>query len=184
MITVHELSKRFGEHAVFERFSCQIPLDGNTVLRGASGSGKTTLLRLLAGLLTPDSGEIRGLDKLRPAFVFQEDRLLPWYTAEKNVSLVSDEARAAALLTRLGLGEALREKPAALSGGMKRRVAIARALAFHGDMLLLDEPFSGLDDEAKQRAAEALHASGLPIIAAVHSDEESALLRAKTILQI
>jgi ABC-type nitrate/sulfonate/bicarbonate transport system ATPase subunit len=184
MITVHELCKRFGEHVVFDRFSCQIPLDGNTVLRGASGSGKTTLLRMLAGLLTPDSGEIRGLDGLYAAFVFQEDRLLPWYTAEKNVALVSDVGRASTLLGDLGLGEALREKPAALSGGMKRRVAIARALAFQSDMLLLDEPFAGLDDDAKRRVAEALHASGLPIIAAVHSDEESALLKATTILRI
>lgn len=184
MITVHELGKRFGEHIVFEHFNCQIPLDGNTVLRGASGSGKTTLLRLLAGLLAPDGGEIHGLDELHAAFVFQEDRLLPWYTAEKNVALVSDEKTASTLLCGLGLGEALHEKPAALSGGMKRRVAIARALAYQGDLLLLDEPFSGLDDEAKRKTAEALHASGLPIIAAVHSDEESALLKASTILQI
>lgn len=184
MITVRELSKRFGDHVVFEHFSCRIPTDGNTVLRGASGSGKTTLLRLLAGLLEPDSGEISGIRGLRPALVFQEDRLLPWYTAQQNVSLVSDEATAAAILTSLGLAEALHDKPAALSGGMKRRVAVARALAFGGDILLLDEPFAGLDDEAKRRTAEALHASGLPMIASVHSDEESVLLRAKTFLRI
>ena len=184
MITIHELTLRFGEHIVFDRFSAEIPLDGNTVLRGASGSGKTTLLRLLAGLLEPDGGEMRGLEGLRAAVVFQEDRLLPWYTALENVALVSDERRAVEILQRLGLAEAVDEKPAALSGGMRRRVAIARALAYGGDVLLLDEPFAGLDEEAKERAAAALHACGAPLIAAVHGDAESALLCPKTVLRL
>ncbi len=184
MITIRDLHVRFDEHAVFDGFCCNIPLDGNTVLRGASGSGKTTLLRLMAGLSAPDGGTIDGLAGLKASIVFQEDRLLNWYTALENVALVAEKSHAAALLQSLGLGDYLHERPAALSGGMKRRVAIARALAFGGDLMLLDEPFSGLDDTAKICAANALLHAAIPLIAAVHSDEESALLRPKMILTI
>lgn len=184
MILIRDLCVCFGEHTVFDHFSCDIPLDGNTVLRGASGAGKTTLLRVLAGLYKPDAGTVRGAEALRISLVFQEDRLLPWYTALDNVALVSDRTNAERMLLQLGLEGFLHEKPAALSGGMKRRVAIARALAYGGDLLLLDEPFTGLDETAKASAAEALRLAGVPLIAALHNDGEAALLHPKTIVKI
>ena len=184
MIKIIDLSIRFNDHIVFDHFSYDVPLTGNTVLRGASGSGKTTLIRILAGLLKPNSGSVSGLEDLQPAIVFQEDRLLPWHSTLKNVALVSNSKKAELVLTHLGLGDFLHVKPAALSGGMNRRVAIARALALGGDIFLLDEPFSGLDENAKRLTADVLHATGVPLIAIVHSDSEAVLINPQTILQV
>ncbi|NLI55066.1 MAG: ATP-binding cassette domain-containing protein [Clostridiales bacterium] len=177
-ISVKHLSKAYGDHDVLHDFSAEIPLCGVTVLRGASGIGKTTLFRLLLGLERPDAGEIRGMDGRKPAVVFQEDRLLPWATALENVSLISGEETAILELSRLGLGENMRQLPKELSGGMKRRVAIARALAYGGDILFLDEPFTGLDEDNKRAAARALAAAGVPILVITHDDAEAELFGA------
>ncbi len=174
-IVIKKLTKSYGGHPVFDGFSAEIPLNGVTVLRGASGAGKTTLFRLLLGLERPDGGEILGMQGKKPAVVFQEDRLLPWATALDNVSLVSNSARAGAALSRLGLSESLLQQPKELSGGMKRRVAIARALAYGGDLLFLDEPFTGLDEENKRIAARALLDEGVPILVITHDDAETEL---------
>ena len=174
-ISVKNVSKSFGGHAVLENFSAEIPLCGVTVLRGSSGAGKTTLFRLLLGLVRPDAGEIAGMSGRKPAVVFQEDRLLPWATALENAALGSDEARAAEALTKLGLGESLRLLPRELSGGMKRRVAIARALAYQGDILFLDEPFTGLDEENKRIAANAMLEAHIPIFVITHDASEADL---------
>ena len=170
----------FDGRRVLNGLNARIPFSGTTVVSGPSGCGKTTLLRVLMGLQRLDSGSITGLMGRRLSVVFQEDRLLPWLTALENVALVSDADNAKRYLTALGLGEALMQKPAALSGGMKRRVAIARALAFGGDMLLLDEPFTGLDEAARAQAARILLESGKPLLLVTHSGEEGALLRAET----
>ena len=111
----------------------------------------------------------------KPAVVFQEDRLLPWATALENAALGSDEARATTALTQLGLGESMHLLPRELSGGMKRRVAIARALAYQGDILFLDEPFTGLDEENKHIAADAMLAAHIPVLVITHDDAEAAL---------
>ena len=175
VISVKNLSKTFGGHQVLKNFSAEIPLCGVTVIRGASGAGKTTLFRLLLGLEKPDAGEIRGMQGRKPAVVFQEDRLLPWATALENAALGSDEARAKDALTRLGLGENLCQLPRELSGGMKRRVAIARALAYGGDILFLDEPFTGLDEDNKRIAAQAMLEANVPILVITHDDVEAEL---------
>jgi len=175
VISVKNLSKSFGGHVVLKNFSAQIPLCGVTVFRGASGAGKTTLFRLLLGLEKPDAGEIVGMEKRIPAVVFQEDRLLPWTTALDNVALGSNAARAEVALSRLGLCESMCQLPRELSGGMKRRVAIARALAYGGDILFLDEPFTGLDEENKRIAANALLSAHVPILVITHDDAEAEL---------
>ncbi len=171
-ISVKNVSKSFGGHVVLNRFSAEISLFGVTVLRGSSGAGKTTLFRLLLGLERPEAGEISGMSGRKPAVVFQEDRLLPWATALENAALGSDDARATAALEKLGLGESLCLLPRELSGGMKRRVAIARALAYQGDILFLDEPFTGLDEENKRIAANAMLAAQIPILVITHDDAE------------
>ena len=175
VISVKKLSKTFGGHQVLNNFSAEIPLCGVTVIRGASGAGKTTLFRLLLGLEKPDSGEIYGMQGRKPAVVFQEDRLLPWATALENAAIGSDEARAKNTLERLGLGENLCQLPRELSGGMKRRVAIARALAYGGDILFLDEPFTGLDEDNKRIAAQAMLEANVPILVITHDDAEAEL---------
>jgi NitT/TauT family transport system ATP-binding protein len=144
---------------VLSGFSLDLPEAGTVCLLGPSGCGKTTLLRLLAGLAVPQSGRIVGLDGRPVAVVFQEDRLLPWETAWQNAVTRPDQGqreRARDWLVRLGLGESLHRRPGELSGGMKRRVAMARALASGAGLLLLDEPFTGLDETAWRRAADLL----------------------------
>jgi len=145
MIELREITKSFGKQEVLRSVSMFLPGAGIVALRGGSGSGKTTLLRILAGLECADSGEITGLDGKRVSYVFQEDRLLPYASAMENAAIACDKDIARLWLERLGLRGALNKKPAELSGGMRRRVAIARAFAFGSDILLLDEPFTGLD---------------------------------------
>lgn len=183
-IGIKNLSKAYGGHDVLRGFSAEIPLCGVTVLRGVSGIGKTTLFRLLLGLEKPDAGEILGMEGRTPAVVFQEDRLLPWESALENVALVSNEERAKAALSALGLRENMCLLPKELSGGMKRRVAIARALAYGGDILFLDEPFTGLDEENKRIAASALKSAGAPILVITHDDAEAELFGDYCELQI
>ena len=155
MIECIHLCKAFGAQTVLHDVSLQI--QGRGCLLGPSGVGKTTLLRILAGLERPDSGSVHGLSGLRVSYQFQEDRLLPWLTALENVSLVSDEGRAAEILADLGLGAALQKKPRALSGGMRRRVALGRALAAGGDLLLLDEPSKGMDQALQAQIHQVIH---------------------------
>ena len=174
-IKLEHVTKRFGGHMVLNDLSVEISLSGVTVLRGSSGAGKTTLFRLLLGLEKPDAGKISGMQRRKPAVVFQEDRLLPWATALQNAATGSDEARASAALDQLGLRESAHLLPRELSGGMQRRVALARALAYQGDILFLDEPFTGLDEENKRIAANALREASAPILLITHDDAEAEL---------
>ncbi|MBP3657437.1 MAG: ATP-binding cassette domain-containing protein [Clostridia bacterium] len=151
MIELTNVSVAFGGKRVIDSLSLRLPRAGMVALTGPSGCGKTTLLRVLAGLHRPDSGSIR-LPDTPVAFCFQEDRLLPWYTAAQNVALAirAPDDRAAlraaeGWLARVGLEDAAGLMPDQLSGGMKRRAALARALAYDAPVLLLDEPFRALD---------------------------------------
>ena len=117
-------------------------------ITGPSGAGKTTLLRAVSGLSPADSGTITR-PQGRVAQVFQEPRLLPWYSAHRNISLIMDgpapNLTAMQWLERVGLADASHLPPGRMSGGMRQRVAIARALAAAPSLLLVDEPFSALD---------------------------------------
>jgi len=84
MISIRNINLAFGDHAVFQNFSVEIPSDGVSVVRGPSGAGKTSLFRMLLGLQKPDCGTISGLEGKKVAVVFQEDRLLPWASALKT----------------------------------------------------------------------------------------------------
>ena len=156
--------------------------DGITCIMGESGIGKTTLLRVIAGLITPDSGEVMGAP-VKPSLMFQEDRLFSWLTALENVVIVcGDEAKARELLKRVELSDALDKYPSELSGGMKRRVALARALAYDGDMLILDEPFKGLDEALTQRMADLIKTCDLPVIVSTHAESDVTLLSADKVV--
>jgi len=147
-------SKRYGDKVVLEDFSFLLPGNGTIVLMGPSGCGKTTLLRLLAGLEQPDSGQVALAQGKRLSMVFQEDRLLEVLTARENILAVLPPESASIAdrcLEQCGLTEEANLYPGEMSGGMKRRLAIARAVAFGGDLLLLDEPFKGLDMDTRRR---------------------------------
>lgn len=157
-ISVEHLCKRYGETPVLEDFSCSIPQGSRCALLAPSGAGKTTLLRLLLGLEQPDSGEIRGVPA-RCGVLFQEDRLIPGLCAISNVTAATSCSRgeAAALLSRLGLDSESQKKPVRLlSGGQARRVALTRALLAKGELLILDEPFTGLDDGTRHLCAAVI----------------------------
>ena len=178
-LRIDSLCKAFGERLVLDELSFVFPEQGVVCLSGPSGCGKTTLLRCLAGLDKPDSGQIFGLEQARIAFLFQENRLLPWYDALDNVALPihGDKTRALAYLELMELEQSAHKLPVQLSGGMQRRVAIARAMAYGGDLLLLDEPTTGLDPELAERVMERLLAQwrGKLVLLITHERETARL---------
>jgi len=185
MISFQNVGLAYADKHVLTDFTLHLPRDGITCLHGPSGCRKTTLLRLLAGLIAPDSGTITGLPK-KPALLFQEDRLIPHLTARENIAAVLPTGRADEAddwLAKVGLAADAHLRPRELSGGMRRRVALARTLAYSGDFLLLDEPFTGLDQTRTAQMAALIRETGIPALAATHSGEEIALLGGK-VLQV
>ncbi|MBQ4429110.1 MAG: ATP-binding cassette domain-containing protein [Clostridia bacterium] len=174
---------------VFGDFSMELREGEALAVMGESGSGKTTLVKLMLGLIKPDSGSIEGLDGKRISVVFQEDRLLPWYSAKENIALVlhgmdkaEREQKALELLAETELSEAADKPIRELSGGMQRRVSIARALAFGGDIIILDEPLKGLDAELKKRVAERIRRHFSTILLITHDEDEAALFGCNRII--
>lgn len=174
MIRINNIYKAFAEKQVLNNVCAEIPDTGIFAISAPSGQGKTTLLRILCSLEQPDSGNITGIKGKKISVVFQEDRLLPWCTALENVSCVSDKAKAIEILSELELQSDLDKKPHELSGGMCRRVALARALAFNGDILLLDEPFKGLDRKLKSKILEIIkvYSQSHCVILVTHDEDE------------
>lgn len=148
MITLTDVTKKYGEKTVFENFSLSLQTGAVTAVLGSSGSGKTTLLNILAGL-TDFEGKITG-DVKPAACVFQTNGLAKNLTVKENILLVNKNADAEEMLRRAGLLGAANLYPKELSGGMARRVAIIRAFAYPAKLLLLDEPFFGLDPALKE----------------------------------
>lgn len=174
----------YGKTAVCRGLNWTLPNSGVVCLWGPSGCGKTTLLRLLAGLEQPAAGAVIRPAQSRVSMVFQEDRLLPWMTALDNVMLPGATREAAeAMLRSLGLGEVLHRLPEELSGGQQRRVAIARALAAPGDLLLLDEPFNGLDEASWRMTVPLIlaRAREIPVVLVTHVPQHAEALEAKTL---
>ena len=183
MLKLLELTKKYGEKTVVDRLTHTFPASGAVALMGPSGCGKTTLLRLIAGLEKPDGGTVEK-EGLRLSYAFQEPRLVPTLTCRENVMLVlekgQDPAVADELLTAFELQEAACQFPAALSGGMRQRVSLARALAYDGDVLLLDEPFSALDEALKARVAAVIRERSKKalLLMVTHDEGDAALLGA------
>lgn len=163
MIKLIDVDKKYvvddHEVIVFDHFNLDINPSEKTVVIGKSGSGKTTLLRLLAGLEKPDKGRIVMPIDLRIGMVFQEPRLMPWLTTEKNVSLGMDNSNKKDvdyILNLVGLKGFEKAYPSQLSGGMKQRVSLARALIRNSNLILMDEPFGALDNFTRKNMQEEL----------------------------
>ena len=156
-LEVCHLKKHYAGQTVLEDFSLTLPSEGVTALCGPSGCGKTTLMRLIAGLETADAGTINGLDGAKISMVFQEDRLLPWCTAEQNIAIAAPGTEAAFWMEQSGIADARQKLPDELSGGMRRRVAIARALAKNPRLLLCDEPTGALDYKTGKAVLKLLY---------------------------
>jgi NitT/TauT family transport system ATP-binding protein len=166
---------------VLTDFSCVFP-SGITCIMGPSGVGKTTLARVAAGLVTPQRGKVTGADGLRFSYVFQENRLLPGESVLTNVNFPLREPSpdAAELLQAVGLAEDMHKRARELSGGMARRAELVRALLLPFDVLILDEPFAGLDDDTKAQAAALIRkrTQGKTVLCITHDSEDATTLGA------
>ena len=188
-IILSHLYKSYDGAPVLVDFNAVLAPGTVTALMAPSGAGKTTLLRILMGLDKPDSGTVSGLEGLRIGTVFQEDRLCPALGPVENIRLanpaVSPE-RAAEALRGVGLGDALSKRAEEMSGGMSRRVAILRALMADCDLLLLDEPFRGLDAETKELVMQDARRrfEGRTVLLVTHDSSELAPLGAGTCLTL
>lgn len=184
MIEFKNVSFSYDKQEVLKDFNLTVNNGQCVCLKGPSGCGKTTVLRLAMGLTAPDSGEVSG--SVLPSVVFQEDRLLNGMSLEKNIVLPplteEQQTNAAELIKEAGLYDVKGKKVRHLSGGMKRRTAIVRAIAFQGDVLILDEPFNGIDRENKLKMAKMIKREfldkGKPVLMVSHVDSDAEILNA------
>lgn len=175
-LILENICKKYGEKTVLQDVSFVFPGGRRTCIIGPSGCGKTTLLRIILGLETSDAGTMTGRPE-RLSAVFQENRLFEDFSALSNVAAVcskEDKGKIEEHLTALGLGDSLTKPVRTLSGGMKRRVAIARAVLAPGELMILDEPFTGLDKDTKAVVLEYLktHTQGRTLILVTHDPAE------------
>lgn len=181
-IQINNLTKKYGDKVVFENYTNTFDFNGILLLKGVSGLGKTTLMRMIAGLENADKGEILKSTK-SVSFMFQEDRLIPFVSVLKNLTAVCSEEKALNYLKLMGLENEKDNSPLSLSGGMRRRVALARALCFQSDLVILDEPFKGLDEELKSTICEIIkeESKKRDFIIISHDSQDAELLNAKII---
>lgn len=179
MIKLDNITIAYGSEPVLQNLTLHIPQNAHIALMGPSGCGKTSVLNLAAGLLAPAAGTV-SIAADRIAFVFQEPRLLPTRTALQNVNAVLSDKKAtlpeaAKWLEAVGLSDAADKYPAELSGGMAQRVSIARALACDAELLLLDEPFRGLDETRKAELISLIaeHTKDKTLLLATHDRAEA-----------
>ena len=185
-LKIQGISKRFGGREVLRNVTAAFPAGSVTCLLGPSGFGKTTLLRIIAGLEKPDEGRIDGVPA-RIGFVFQEDRLCEDFSAVSNVRLVTGKSvpkeEIIRHLAEIGLGDSLDKPVREYSGGMKRRVAIVRAVCYPADLLILDEPFKGLDEKLRLEVIGYIrkHTAGKTVICVTHEPDDAERLGGKNI---
>ena len=183
-VCVRDVAVALGGHEVLRGVSLELGAGDRVCVMGSSGAGKTTLLRVLAGLLAPDAGEV---GCVRASMEFQEARLVEFASALDNVLLTAaawvgeDEA-----LRTLGCvlpGVAVTTPVCSLSGGQRRRVELVRALLADGDLVVLDEPFAGLDDAAHEAAAHLVleRLEGRTLVVSTHDERDACMLDAREV---
>ena len=191
-VSVRNVTKNYGDVEALKNLSLDFPRGELTSLLGPSGCGKTTLLKIIAGLLEPTSGEVEvngkavtgpGPDR---AFVFQDFALLPWASVMRNVAFGLEmrgvakserESIAEKYIKDVGLTGFENSYPHELSGGMRQRVGLARALSVDAKVLLMDEPFSAVDEQTRRKFQEDLlmlvQTENKTFIFVTHSIEEA-----------
>ena len=170
-VEVRGICKNYGEIEALRLIDLDFPRGKLTTLLGPSGCGKTTLLKIIAGLVEPTSGDVRVNGKIvtgpgpERAFVFQDFALMPWATVMRNVAFglelkgmgkAERQAIARHYIAEVGLTGFEDSYPHELSGGMRQRVGLARAFAVNAEVLLLDEPFSAVDEQNRRKFQEDL----------------------------
>lgn len=184
MIGLKNVYKSYGERKVFSDLSIEFEPNRITAILGGSGVGKTTILRLLSGLTDPDSGEVFGANPV--SFVFQEDRLAPHLTVNQNLELVLGKGDYSAALADVRLEGRGNDYPKSLSGGMARRLCFLRACLFPSELILLDEPFKGLDLKLKYAVMDAFldlwKKNPRTAVLVTHDPEEAAYVASRAIV--
>ncbi|NLJ58282.1 MAG: ABC transporter ATP-binding protein [Tissierellia bacterium] len=158
MIKLVNVSKKYNDLEVLEDFNISFKKNKITSLFGPSGVGKTTIANIVAGIIPIDKGSVEGINGSLISYVFQEPRLLKWYNVYDNIDFVLKDLYPPTervkiikrYLKMVGLSEYKNYKINQLSGGMEQRVSLARAFAYPSDILIMDEPFKGLDFKLKK----------------------------------
>lgn len=187
MIRIDNICKAFEGVQVLSGVSHEFGDGITSAIAGPSGKGKTTLINIILGLIKPDSGRISIPGNARMACVFQEDRLIEHMTAVQNIALTAPaSADIRGALAALGLDPDNPERASKYSGGMRRRVAIARAVLAKPDVLILDEPFKGLDAETRLNACRFILDScpGAYRILVTHDPTELELMKVTDVLTL
>ena len=181
MITADGISKKYGDSHVLAPVSFRVDDGGRLCIMGPSGSGKTTLLKVIAGLLETDTGSLSGVPE-KIAVMFQEDRLCEDFSAISNIRLAAGREMSRAQieehLKEAGLSDSIKKPVKLFSGGMKRRLAIVRAMCYNAPLILMDEPFKGLDAEMKKQMMEYVnkYSEGKTLIYVTHDASEAQFL--------
>lgn len=181
-IYIRNVSKSYGEQQVLKSFSLTIEYGGHYCLMAPSGGGKTTLLRLLTGIEQADGGMIEGVPK-HIGMVFQEDRLCESYDVITNLMLTAKNKDVRMEALSLLPEDCLTKPVSELSGGMKRRCAILRAMLSDSDIIMMDEPFTGLDEENRRKTAGYIldKLRGRTLLVTTHRKEDMELLKAELV---
>lgn len=186
-IIFEKVSVNFGEKQVLKDLNLTIKQGEIIGIMGASGIGKTTFVKVLLGLLKPSEGKVVGLEDIKFSAVFQEDRLCEGFDAITNVRMVlSSEITSEEVdkeFSKVRLTDYKGKPVSKLSGGMKRRVAIVRAVMVQSDVIILDEPFKGLDETLKREVLLYLKEAliGRTVILVTHDKADIEAFQAKVL---
>lgn len=168
MIHLRHINKSYGRHQVLHELGLQLRKHEIHMLMGNNGAGKTTVARIIAGLETPDSGTVEGIESRRTMVMQQDFVIWPELTASQNMSIAGDQKQARHWLDKSGLADVAKTKADRLSHGQKQRLSIARAMAFQPELLVIDEAFAYLDPartaEAQTWIQEALADDANPLV--------------------
>lgn len=185
---ISNLTKSYENHVVLNKLTLNLEKGHIYAIMGASGCGKTTLLHILLGILEPDSGGIEKDGEKKFSVVFQENRLFDFLTAGENVAAIQKKPlkpeEINQVLTEILPKASLEQRVEEFSGGMKRRAAIGRAMLAESDVIVMDEPLTGLDEGTRDQVIAFIlkYRRGRTLIFSTHQEKEVELFGAERIV--